>query len=309
MSEVFSLFKQPITLNLSPVLEVGLQQVFEYVTDDEISPNTHNLRRLIADGQTEQAKAYKVQHFPAVTFSATFAPTRAAANIQNLSGLLCVDFDHLKDVEHTRARLLNYENMRPVLLFTSPSGHGIKTIYRLPAETTTATFGAIWRAAAFTLKADLHLTADPACKDVSRLCFLPFDPAAVLNLNAPPVELYTPPAPLERPQRQYTPKTAPAFGTFGKYEAAQRICENAQRLHIDITGTYNEWIICALSLATFGERGRALFHQISGQYGKYTPAETDKQYNAALLSRGAKSVEPFFELAKYYGLYAKNSPK
>lgn len=308
MSEIFSLFKQPITHNLRPVSNVGLQQVFEYLTDPETGANTLHLRRLIAAGQTEAAKAWKLAQFPGVTFSATFAPTRAAANLQTFSGLLCVDFDHLQNIEAARARLLNYENMRPVLLFTSPSGNGIKAVYRLPAETTAASFADVWRAAAFTLKADLHLEADPACKDLSRLCFLPFDPYAVLNMAAPPVELYTPPAPLLRPSRPRPTPTSSApttGGNFGKFEAAQRICDTAQRRGIDITGTYNEWIICALSLAYFGERGRALFHQISGQYGRYTPAEADRQYNAALVSRGAKSIEPFFELAKNYGLYAK----
>lgn len=311
MNEFFSLFKQPITHNLSPVSNVGLQQVFEYLTDPETGANTLHLRRLIADGQTEAAKAWKLAQFPAVTFSATFAPTRAAANLQTFSGLLCVDFDHLQNIEAARARLLNYENMRPVLLFTSPSGNGIKAVYRVPADTTPASFADVWRAAAFTLKVDLHLEADPACKDVSRLCFLPYDRAAVYQPDAPPVQLYTPPAPLQRPKSAYqihtttTTQTAASSGTFGKFEAAQRICETAQRRGVDITGDYNSWLICALSLASFGERGRALFHQISGQYGRYTPAEADRQYNAALVSRGAKSIEPFFELAKNYGLYAK----
>lgn len=311
MNEIFSLFKQPITHNLSPVSNIGLQQVFEYLTDPETGANTLHLRRLIADGQTGAAKEWKLAQFPAVTFSATFAPTRAAANVQAFSGLLCMDFDHLPDIDAAAASLLSFENMRPVLFFISPSGNGIKAVYRVPAETTAASFADVWRAAAFTLKVDLHLEADPACKDVSRLCFLPHDRAAVYQPDAPPVELYTPPAPLQRPKSAYqihshpSTKTAASSGTFGKFEAAQRICETAQRRGVDITGDYNSWLICALSLASFGERGRALFHQVSAQYGRYDYKEAERQFNAALLSRGAKSIEPFFELAKNYGLYAK----
>lgn len=308
---LFSLFAPPVT-NQTPRANVGLLQVFDYITSDpDAKAATDHLRALLRDGQTDAAKAWKLANFPAVTFSATFAPTRAAANVQAFSGLLCMDFDHLPDIDAAAASLLSFENMRPVLFFISPSGAGLKAVYRLPAETTAASFADVWRAAAFTLKVDLHLEADPACKDVSRLCFLPYDRAAVYQPDAPPVQLYTPPAPLQRPKSAYqihtttTTQTAASSGTFGKFEAAQRICETAQRRGVDITGDYNSWLICALSLASFGERGRALFHQVSAQYGRYDYKEAERQFNAALRSSGSKSPEPFFELAKQYGIYAK----
>ncbi|MGY2134732.1 BT4734/BF3469 family protein [Hymenobacter sp. HD11105] len=116
-----------------------------------------------------------------VTPAGTFA-RRANEGLASLSGLLALDFDHLPDVGAARAALLVDELLAPelVLLFTSPSGDGLKALVR--TDPTAAHLDNFRAYAAYlaTHYALLGLRADEAGKDVARACFVPYAPDAWL---------------------------------------------------------------------------------------------------------------------------------
>ncbi len=125
---------------------------------------------------------------PAVMWSGTFSRRAADALVQH-SGLICVDLDHLDDrVESIRD--LVCADSHTLGCFISPTGTGLKVILRCdPARPHIESY----RAAERYLLETFGLEIDPACKDVSRLCFVSSDPDAFVADDAVPL-----PYPAER---------------------------------------------------------------------------------------------------------------
>ena len=116
-----------------------------------------------------------------VTPAGTF--TRRANNaLERASGLLVLDFDHVPDVGTARAALLADELLADelVLLFTSPSGDGLKALVR--ADPNAAHLDNFRAYAAYLAGhyGPLGLRPDEAGKDVARACFVPYAPDAWL---------------------------------------------------------------------------------------------------------------------------------
>jgi len=78
---------------------------------------------------TKQEKSQKkLFYFPAVTFGGTFNGTGKAEDISIMSGLIVLDFDHIKNLAEVRQKLENDSNT--FLLFVSPSGDGLKVVVK-----------------------------------------------------------------------------------------------------------------------------------------------------------------------------------
>jgi hypothetical protein len=53
--------------------------------------------------------------------------------------------------------------------------------------------------------------------------------------------------------------------------------------HIDVTTHYHDWYRIGMALAShYGEAGRDYYHRISRFYPRYTPLETNQQYDRCL---------------------------
>lgn len=170
----FSLFNAPIT-NKYPSAEVHLKDIFDYITSCQAAEATETLRTIT---DRTMARAYKSTHFSYATFSGIFR-SRADRELVRHSGLICIDFDHLPCPETTRARLLDDPYFETQLLFTSPSGDGLKWI--IPIDFTTASHADYFRAISNYVRHTYGIEADKSGKDISRACFLPHDPSAYLN--------------------------------------------------------------------------------------------------------------------------------
>ena len=175
MLSSFSYFKAPVT-NTSPAKTVTLVEVYEAIKSN-FSDETAQLRQLT---DPQQARAYKAKHFDYATFSGTFTKRCDQALVQH-SGLLALDFDHLKQVPELAGKLLKDPYFETQLLFTSPSGQGLKWVIGIDsAEHGHATaFQAIQRYVQETYQVEV----DSAGKDVSRACYLPHDPNVYLHPN------------------------------------------------------------------------------------------------------------------------------
>lgn len=140
-------------------------------------------------GKTAAAPLKKT--LPGVTFSGRFSGRRKAANLAAHSGLICADLDLLGGgLAHVRAAL--GADARTLALFLSPSGDGLKVVFRCdPVRPHREAF----HAARAHVLALVGREIDPACKDVSRLCFVSHDPEAYLAPEPEAVPLLDP-APL-----------------------------------------------------------------------------------------------------------------
>ena len=177
---LFSFFKAPIS-NTKPHKAVSLLDAYNYIVGDFAKERTAKLRAMLVgtDGRpSDSAKKFKANNFDYCTFSGTFGSRSDKALIQH-SGLLCVDFDHLKDVSTLFQRLLNDEYFDTQLLFRSPSGDGLKWI--IPIDTSAATHADFFRAVANYIQRTYGVAVDKSGRDISRACFLPHDPQAYIH--------------------------------------------------------------------------------------------------------------------------------
>jgi hypothetical protein len=158
---------------------------------------------------------------PGVTWSATFRRRSKDALLEH-SGLLCADLDELGDaLPEIRAKLVESKHLWA--LFTSPTGDGLKCVFRVPADA--AQHKASFHAVEEHVRELTGVEIDQACSDVSRLCFLSHDPDAHLNDDA--VEL----PPLVEPKetrRHGTPNPASASSIKGRAEIATELLGDIQ---------------------------------------------------------------------------------
>ena len=173
----FSYYRGGIAATL-PYAAITPAQLYTVLTCSRHRARTEALRAAPV-GSPQRAELKKGLDY--VTPGGTFTH-RANAGLVKASGLLPLDFDHVPDVGAARAALLADILLAPelVLLFTSPSGDGLKVFVRTDP---TAAHLDNFRAYAAYLGAHyapLGLVPDEAGKDVARACFVPYAPDAWL---------------------------------------------------------------------------------------------------------------------------------
>jgi hypothetical protein len=181
----FSIFRRPIT-NKHPYQVVNLIDVFNYIISDYAKDRTNELRTIKDDRYRRQFKADK---FDYCTFSGIFSVRTDKAIIQH-SGLICLDFDHLKDVEAIFEALKEDTYFETLLLFRSPSGDGLKWVisfhdsyfrYGKDGESYSDYQVRFFAGLYNYIFNHYDVEVDRSCRNLSRACFLPHDPAAYLN--------------------------------------------------------------------------------------------------------------------------------
>lgn len=134
-----------------------------------------NNRKAAKEGVAEKKK-----RLPGVLWSGTFSQRKRDALLQH-SGLLCADLDALgNQLAEVRAKLR--ESPHLWALFLSPSGDGLKCVFRVRADDDAhkASFHAVEEH----VRKITGIQIDQSCSDVARLCFLSHDAYAYWNDNA-----------------------------------------------------------------------------------------------------------------------------
>lgn len=168
-------YKAPVQTTASKH-SVGIAHLFNYITGDVYRPATEALRHI---GQPDERRRYKAAHFDFVCFSGRFTARRDDALVCH-SGLICLDFDHLGTrLGELRQALPLDPYFETELLFTSPSGDGLKWVVEIDVNRTDhrTWFNVLRGYVRQTYRAEV----DPACINVSRACFLPHDTLAYVN--------------------------------------------------------------------------------------------------------------------------------
>jgi putative DNA primase/helicase len=172
-----------------PAGEHAAADVLAMITNppDAIREKVKKIRDLVSAGKDAAADAIK-KTLPAVTFSGTFSK-RGKAGLSAHSGLVVLDFD---DLTEDRIQLLGeiIEDRIPVaFLFRSPSGSGLKvgvSVNPVPQN-------AAEHEKAFSIVEGVFTEAgfppDKSGRDVCRLCFLSFDPDALVGFESHPLDV------------------------------------------------------------------------------------------------------------------------
>ncbi|HXL01381.1 MAG TPA: BT4734/BF3469 family protein, partial [Dysgonamonadaceae bacterium] len=169
-----SFFEAPIS-NTKPSGELSLGDVHRLITGEKYKARTEQLRAL---ADKREARRFKAASFDYCTFSGVFG-LRANHALVEHSGLLCMDLDHLPDVAKMKQRLLADRLFDTQLLFVSPSGDGLKWV--VPVDLSRASHEEYFDGVARYLHVCYGVEADKSGRDVSRACFLPYDPDAYLG--------------------------------------------------------------------------------------------------------------------------------
>ncbi len=170
----FSFFKAPIT-NTQPHKNITINDTYNYITGHYAQKRTSTLRAIT---DKKKARIYKAAQFDYVTFCGEFS-SRHNDKCTAESNLLCLDFDHIPNLEELFHKLRQDQYFETALLFRSPSGDGLKWI--IETDKGNHTHADYFRAVAKYIKQTYCTEADPSGKDLARACFLPHDPDAYIN--------------------------------------------------------------------------------------------------------------------------------
>lgn len=293
----FSFFKAPIQ-NITPNGVMSLSSCYSYIISDTAKSQTEHLRSI---PDKAERGACKTSIFDAVTPSGEFS-TRSSAGLLHHSGILCLDFDHVGErLDSAKRQIADDATFPTMLVFTSPSGDGLKVLLKLSVNENNhvETFMALTNY--FDRK--FGLKADQSGKDVSRACFLCYDPEAIYHESETP-STFRPEQYLTAPGRDIRAQV-PLGDAFGSTCAqVEHIIKETRARGIDLTTTYEDWLRIGFALADeLGEGGRSYYHQLSQLYPRYTVAETDKQYDNCMKSSNGKiTIGTLFHLAKMAGI-------
>ena len=151
-----------------------------------------SIRVLRGENAYKAAKA----RLDAMTPCGTFGPTRGKGNLLQHSGSITGDLDHLMDVQGVKQALCG--DVYTAYCFVSPSGDGLKLGVCTALVADDAAYKHAWQTVADYYHQRYEVVWDPSGKDVSRLCFLSWDPDLYVNTAA---QLFpVPPHPVDTPR-------------------------------------------------------------------------------------------------------------
>lgn len=174
--------KSTIFINFNEVVETKdiLKILDDIKTGVYINPITY-LRKSLADNKMEAAERAK-KSLPAFTPSATFKRGRKMEFLTKYNPLVVLDIDKLPKEKLKECRKTLLEEPLVFASFLSPSGNGIKILVQIETEKENhkETFLALQKH----FEELLQVEIDKSGKDITRLCFVSFDPELFLNENS-----------------------------------------------------------------------------------------------------------------------------
>lgn len=180
MNYLMSYFSVPIT-NKVPLTKLSLLEVARIIASPELEPQTLALRK-IAD--EVEARRYKGFNFPYVTPAGVFSYCSDQSLISP-SEVLCMDLDHIQDVNGLKQKLIADRLFETLMAFRSPSGDGLKWFLKIDLSKCSHRqwFDAVRNYLMSPAYGLGPKQADPSVRNESRACFLCYDPEVYVNPN------------------------------------------------------------------------------------------------------------------------------
>lgn len=200
--ERFSYFLPPVW-NTAPDRVLSLEEVWEYVsgrkilqverkdTQTGISSGIGSLQEVTRRVREMSPEEYgsrqtgKVTYLPLVTFGGVFSK-REGDGLQETSGLVCLDIDHATSqgvsLEDLKDRLSQDREIGLRLLFTSPSGDGLKIVCKTSGRITDReSYRREFEILNSFVSRKYSVQLDSQTSNIDRGCLLCYDPDAVLQ--------------------------------------------------------------------------------------------------------------------------------
>ena len=167
----------------TPCGTMSLVDAYNYITSKQAMHATQELRRI---KEHKEAQLYKLRNFRIATFAGVFSK-RSANALATPSGYMVIDIDGLKtkaQVEDVRYICISDPRLRPLLVFTSPSGYGVKAVIDIDT-TRNLSFRDYFRWVAMYMQFEYGIDVDRSGSDICRACYLPHDPECWIALETP----------------------------------------------------------------------------------------------------------------------------
>lgn len=166
-----------------PQQSVDIAWTAEYIKSERAKFQTEELRRMMATATAQQLRDYKLTEFDAVAGAGIFSYGSAAGLVER-SPFIVVDIDDLESTSEAhgiKQTLISDPQVETALCFVSPKGFGVKWWAVLPEWCQELKFAEQYATLCRYIGYEYGIEADPACSNVNRLCFLPYDPECYVN--------------------------------------------------------------------------------------------------------------------------------
>lgn len=224
----------------------------------------------------------------AVTPSGLFDQHRRAKEIKTHSGYIAIDIDKKDnpEVNLSEARSWLFGDEYVYAGHLSISGKGLVIYIKINPKKHIDSFLGIEQYMANTY----NIIIDTACKDVSRLRYVSYDPDIVINEKAKQWDIF-----IEKEKIQ--PAT---FHNVFDDRDMDYIFSQIDSKRIDLTFNYADWIRIGFALANeFGINGLSYFKNVSKYHKDFDSEKCEIKYNSLLKSRENKcGIQTFFWICK-----------
>jgi hypothetical protein len=158
--------------SVAPIKDTSVLKVLSSIQKGDYKKNIANIRIESDKGERNKLKAL----LPYVTFCGTFT-SRSNANLRKHSGLACLDFDNVTNLDEVREKI-NSDSFT-FSSFTSPSGDGLKVLVKIPSVDNNNDYQDYYHELTSHYKKYYEL--DEGTKDIARACYLSYDSELYLN--------------------------------------------------------------------------------------------------------------------------------
>lgn len=140
---------------------------------------TGHCKTLVEEIRNHENKSDKnnlKKKLPAIVFSGTFKSRAKDALPLQHSGLIVLDIDEVEDLKKLKIKI--QKSVYCFLCFVSPSGNGLKVVFKIPADVKRHTGYYLGIEKYFF---DLGINLDKSGKNIGRVCYESFDPDIYYN--------------------------------------------------------------------------------------------------------------------------------
>lgn len=271
---------------------ITISDYLDYVKTAKFENEINGFRNSKSLSKDEQDKMKR--RIPAVTISGTFKDRVANANLKEHSGFICIDFDHVENINEFKAQLIKDKYTYAVLY--SASGNGLATLVKIDSAKHLEAYNGL---KSYYFKTYTQLI-DKSCSNVSRFRFLSMDKDLFINEKSATFKDYV--KEIKATKQINTVLTGQEFD-----EVINKIVGGGYDL---TAGDYANYLLIGFALAEeFKEQGRQYFHAVCSQNSKYDHKNCDKQYTFCMRGNGSNKIRigSFYYLCKQAGIELKSA--
>ena len=295
--KTFSFYRKGI-VNKIPSSDIDIKYAIDLIRGEQYKSDIERLRNS-SDPHVRNVIKKNLDYF---TFSGRFKKRLTESLIEH-SGILCLDFDDINPEEY-----FDYICQQEFTLacFRSPSGNGLKVLVKIQPQFHLQSFVALTK-----FFETASLCVDQSGKDVTRACFVSYDPQAYFN---PDSKLFTFETAIEKHRTgpsndeihiEQEEKRETSSKEYERLKNLKRVLfcvEQIEAGKIDISADYDDWLLIGFALSTLGEDARELYHRAVQYNDAYNQKEADRKFDNALTTARFKNPAKFFALCKNHGI-------